>query len=42
MPDTLADQTALETKKEYPRPCLIQVISGGNQTRNWRSEDIAI
>lgn len=40
--DTLAAQTVLEMKKEYPQLCLILVLPCEDQTRNWRSEDIEI
>lgn len=39
--DTLAAQTVLEMKKEYPQLRLILVLPCENQTRGWRSEDIA-
>ena len=39
--DTLAAQTVLEMKKEYPQLRLILVLPCEDQTRNWRSEDIA-
>lgn len=38
--DTLAAQTILEMKKEYPQLRLILVLPCEDQTRNWRSEDI--
>ncbi len=38
--DTLAAQTVLEMKKEYPQLRLILVLPCENQTRGWRSEDI--
>lgn len=40
--DTLAAQTVLEMKKEYPQIRLILVLPCEDQTRNWRSEDIEI
>ena len=40
--DTLAAQTVLELKKEYPQLGLILVLPCEDQTRNWRSEDIKI
>ena len=40
--DTLAAQTVLEMKKEYPQLRLILVLPCEDQTRNWRSEDIEI
>ena len=40
--DTLAAQTVLEMKKEFPQLCLILVLPCEDQTRNWRSEDIEI
>lgn len=40
--DTLAAQTVLEMKKEYPHLRLILVLPCEDQTRNWRREDIEI
>ena len=40
--DTLAAQTVLEMKKEYPQLRLILVLPCEDQTRGWRSEDIAV
>lgn len=40
--DTLAAQTILDMKKEYPRLRLILVLPCEDQTRGWRSEDIAV
>ena len=40
--DTLAAQTVLEMKKEYPQLRLILVLPCENQTRGWHSEDIAV
>lgn len=40
--DTLAAQTVLEMKKEYPQLRLILVLPCEDQTREWRSEDIAV
>ena len=40
--DALAAQTVLEMKKEYPQLRLILVLPCENQTRGWRSEDIAV
>ena len=40
--DTLAAQTVLDMKKEYPQLCLILVLPCEDQTRGWRSEDIAV
>lgn len=40
--DTLAAQTVLDMKKEYPRLRLILVLPCEDQTRGWRSEDIAV
>ena len=38
--DTLAAQTVLELKKEYPHIKLILVLPCQNQTRGWKSTDI--
>ena len=40
--DTLAAQTVLEMKKEYTQLRLILVLPCEDQTRGWRSEDIAV
>ena len=40
--DTLAAQTVLDMKKEYPQLRLILVLSCEDQIRGWRSEDIAV
>ena len=40
--DTLAAQTVLDMKKEYPQLRLILVLPCEDQTRGWRSEDIAV
>ena len=40
--DTLAALTVLDMKKEYPQLRLILVLPCENQTRGWRSEDIAV
>lgn len=40
--DTLAAQTVLDMKKEYPQLRLILVLPCENQTRGWHSEDIAV
>ena len=40
--DALAAQTVLEMKKEYPQLRLILVLPCEDQTRGWRSEDIAV
>jgi uncharacterized phage-like protein YoqJ len=40
--DTLAAQTILDMKKEYPQLRLILVLPCEDQTRGWRSEDIAV
>lgn len=40
--DTLAAQTVLDMKKEYPQLRLILVLPCKDQTRGWRSEDIAV
>ena len=40
--DTLAAQTVLDMKKEYPQLRLILVLPCEDQTREWRSEDIAV
>ena len=40
--DTLAAQTVLEMKKEYPQLRLILVLPCENQTRGWCGEDIAV
>ena len=40
--DTLAGQTVLDMKKEYPQLRLILVLPCEDQTRGWRSEDIAV
>lgn len=40
--DTLAAQTVLKMKKEYPQLRLILVLPCEDQTRGWRSEDIAV
>lgn len=40
--DTLAAQTVLEMKKEYPQLRLILVLPCEDQTRGWRSEDIVV
>lgn len=40
--DTLASQTVLDMKKEYPQLRLILVLPCEDQTRGWRSEDIAV
>ena len=40
--DTLAAQTALNMKKEYPQLRLILVLPCEYQTKGWRSEDIAL
>ena len=42
LPDTLAALTVLDMKKEYPQLRLILVLPCENQTRGWRSEDIAV
>lgn len=38
--DTLAAQTVLDMKQEYPHLRLILVLPCKDQTRGWRSEDI--
>ena len=38
--DTLAEQTVLELRKEYPNIRLILVLPCLSQTRNWREADI--
>ena len=40
--DPLAAQTILDMKKEYPQLRLILVLPCEDQTRGWRSEDIAV
>ena len=40
--DSLAAQIVLEMKKEYPQLRLILVLPCEDQTREWRSEDIAV
>ena len=40
--DTLAAQTVLDMKKEYPQLRLILVLPCEDQTRGWRGEDIAV
>ena len=40
--DTLAAQVVLDMKKEYPQLRLILVLPCEDQTREWRSEDIAV
>ena len=40
--DTLAALTVLDMKKEYPQLRLVLVLPCENQTRGWRSEDIAV
>lgn len=40
--DALAAQTVLDMKKEYPQLRLILVLPCEDQTRGWRSEDIAV
>ena len=40
--DTLAAQTVLDMKKEYPQLRLILVLPCEDQTRRWCSEDIAV
>ena len=40
--DTLAAQTVLDMKKEYPQLRLILVLPCEDQTRGWRSEDIVV
>ena len=40
--DTLAAQTVLDMKKEYPQLRLILVLPCEDQTRGWQSEDIAV
>ena len=40
--DTLAAKTVLDMKKEHPQLRLILVLPCENQTRGWRSEDIAV
>ena len=40
--DTLAAQTVLDMKKEHPQLRLILVLPCEDQTRGWRSEDIAV
>ena len=40
--DTFAAQTVLDMKKEYPQLRLILVLPCEDQTRGWRSEDIAV
>ena len=40
--DSLAAQTVLDMKKEYPQLRLILVLPCEDQTRGWRSEDIAV
>lgn len=40
--DTLAAQTVLDMKKEYPQMRLILVLPCEDQTRGWHSEDIAV
>ena len=40
--DALAALTVLDMKKEYPQLRLILVLPCEDQTRGWRSEDIAI
>ena len=40
--DTLAAQVVLDMKKEYPQLRLILVLPCEDQTRGWRSEDIAV
>ena len=40
--DELAAQTVLDMKKEYPHLRLILVLPCEDQTREWRSEDIAV
>lgn len=40
--DTLAAQIVLDMKKEYPQLRLILVLPCEDQSRGWRSEDIAV
>ena len=40
--DTLAAQTVLELKKDYPHIKLILVFPCLNQTRGWNEKDIAV
>ena len=40
--DSLAAQTVLDMKKEYPQLRLILVLPCEDQTRGWHSEDIAV
>ena len=40
--DTMAAQTILKLKKQYPQIRLILVLPCKEQTRNWKSEDIVI
>lgn len=40
--DTLAAQTVLDMKKEYPQLRLILVLPCEDQTKGWRSEDISV
>lgn len=40
--DTLAAQTVLELKKDYPHIKLILVLPCRNQTRGWDEKDIAV
>ena len=40
--DALAALTVLDMKKEYPQLRLILVLPCEDQTRGWRSEDIAV
>ncbi len=40
--DTLAAQTVLDMKKEHPQLRLILVLPCEDQTKGWRSEDIAV
>ena len=40
--DTLAAQTVLNMKKDYPQLRLILALPCENQTRRWRSEDISV
>ncbi len=42
MGDTLAAQTVLELKKDYPHIKLILVLPCRNQTRGWDEKDIAV
>lgn len=40
--DTMAAQTILKLKKQYPQLRLILVLPCREQTKNWKSDDIAI